>query len=322
MKYRPAKIFAFSAICGCLLSGRPHVGSSAWFVSESQARSDSRHSLARIAGQEQRPPNGVPIIRLEKSRFVLGESVFFWVGVEANSRDPIPKEYQNTCGLIITRPDGTSKTEPTGWPLDGPEDRGWLGGAGLGANETQFGRYTLVFEFAGQRTAPVSLFIEDLPIIKQIEAELVFSRSSNGLADPDGHVTLILRNNSDQTLRFPQPDAYNSMVSVSLSKSDHSYRNDFFYPAESLPGGGKAPPIFSYAWDVASQTPSVKIKLGETYRLEMPLRVALKGLPVYPGSYEITFSTTLQVLIGEKDGGWSEISPIRIPVSATAFVIK
>ncbi|HEY7182307.1 MAG TPA: hypothetical protein VIC84_12850, partial [Blastocatellia bacterium] len=117
--------------------------------------------MTQIAGRERRPPNGVPIIRLDKSRFVLGESVFFWVGVEATSRDPIPKEYQNTCGLIITRPDGTSKTEPTGWPADGPEDRGWLGGAGLGANETQFGRYTLVFEFAGQRTALVSLFIED-----------------------------------------------------------------------------------------------------------------------------------------------------------------
>lgn len=322
MRYWRAKIFAFSAICGYLLSGRPQIGSSAWFVGESQARSEARHSLTQIAGQKQRPPNGIPIIRLDKSRFILGESVFFWVGVEAISRDPIPKEYQNTCGLIITRPDGTSKTEPVGWPADGPEDSGWFGGWGLGANGTQFGGYTLVFEFAGQRTAPVSLFIEDLPIIKQIEAELVFSRSSDGLADPDGNVTLILHNNSDQRLRFPQPDAYNSMVCVSLSKSDHSYRNDFFYPAESLPGGGKAPPIFSYTWDVASRTPSVKIKPGETYRLEMPLRVALKVLPVNPGRYEIKFSTILQILIGEKDGGWSEISPIRIPVSATAFVIR
>src|SRR5215475_8009784 len=92
MKYRRAKIFAFSAICGCLLPGRPHVGSSAWFVGELQARSEARHSLAQIAGQKQSPPNGVPIIRLDKSRFVLGKSVFFWVGVESTSRAPILKE--------------------------------------------------------------------------------------------------------------------------------------------------------------------------------------------------------------------------------------
>src|SRR5215475_12647005 len=75
----------------------------------------------------------------------------------APPRDPIPKEYQNTCHLIVTRPDGTSKTEPVGWPVDGMVDRGWLGGAGIGSSETQLGRYTLVFEFAGQRTEPVSL---------------------------------------------------------------------------------------------------------------------------------------------------------------------
>jgi hypothetical protein len=49
----------------------------------------------------QQPPNAVPTIRLDKSRFALGESVFLWVGVEAKSRDPIPKQYQNACRLTI-----------------------------------------------------------------------------------------------------------------------------------------------------------------------------------------------------------------------------
>src|SRR5215475_9947746 len=123
--------------------------------------------------------------------------------------------------------------------------------------------------------------------------------------------------------RSREPSVGYSIVSVSISKSDDSYRSDFFYPAESLPGGGKAPTISfdTFTWDFASRTPSVKIKPGETYRLEMPLRVALSGV-VNPGSYEITYFTTLQVLIGETNGGWSEFSPIRIPVSATAsFVI-
>jgi hypothetical protein len=279
------------------------------------------------AQETRRPPNGVPIIRLDKSRFALGESIFFWVGVKAISRGPIPKEYQNTCRLIITRPDGASKTEPVGWPKDGPEDSGWLGGWGWGSNETQPGRYALAFEFAGQRTELVSLLVEGLPILKQIEAEFVFSRSGEGLAIPDGNVTLIVRNNSDQTLRFLQPGGFNSMVSVSLSKSDRSYRNDFFYPVESLPAGGNSPAITfgAFTWDVASRAPSVTIRPGETYRQEMPLRAALaeaaEGLSVHPGRYDVTFSTALQILIGEKGGKWSEISPVRVPVSATAACV-
>jgi hypothetical protein len=325
------------------------------FLKDAHAGSEAREALAQIVGQNLgqnpddwlnwyraqtperltpdetqgalRPPNGVPVIRLNKSRFVLGESVFFWVGVEASSRDPIPKEYQNTCRLITTRPDGAGKTERVGWPADGPPDTGWLGGWGLGSNETQPGRYTLVFEFAGQRTEIVSLFVEDLPIIKQIEAEFVFSRSGDGLAIPDGNVILIVRNNSDQTLRFPRPDGVNNTVSVSLSKSDRSYRSDFFYPAESLPGGGNAPAISfdTYSWDVASRAPSVTIRTGETYRQEMPLRAALaeaaKGSSDHTGRYDVRFYTTLQILIGEKDGKWSEISPVRIPVSATAACV-
>jgi len=325
------------------------------FLKDASAGSEARAALAQIVGQDlgqnpddwlnwyrvqmaerlttdeaqeaRRPPNGVPIIRLDKSRFALGESVFFWVGVEATSRAPIPKEYQNTCRLIITRPDGTSKTEPIGWPADGPEDSGWLGGWGWGSNETQPGRYTLAFEYAGQRTELVSLFVEDLPILKQIEAEFVFSRSGEGLAIPDGNVTLIVRNNSDQTLRFLQPGGFNSMVSVSLSKSDRSYRNDFFYPVESLPAGGGGPAITfdTFTWDVASRAPSVTIRPGETYHQEMPLRAALaeaaEGLSVHPGRYDVTFSTTLRILIGEKDGKWSEISPVRIPVSTTAACV-
>jgi hypothetical protein len=128
-------------------------------------------------------------------------------------------------------------------------------------------------------------------------------------------------------MRFPQPGGDNSMVSVSLSKSDRSYRNDFFYPSESLPGGVKTSDISfdTYTWDVVSQTPSITIRPGETYRQEMPLRAALaeaaKGSSVRPGRYDVAFSTTLQILIGEKDGKWSEFSPVRIPVSATSACV-
>ncbi len=44
-------------------------------------------SLLRVTNnpQAQRQPDAVPMLRLDKSRFALGESVFFWVGVESKS---------------------------------------------------------------------------------------------------------------------------------------------------------------------------------------------------------------------------------------------
>ena len=81
-------------------------------------------SLLRVTNnpQAQRQPDAVPMLRLDKSRFALGESVFFWVGVESKSGAIIPREYQDTCRLTITRPDGTNKTEPVSWPIDGSTD--------------------------------------------------------------------------------------------------------------------------------------------------------------------------------------------------------
>jgi hypothetical protein len=272
----------------------------------------------------QPPPNGVPIIRLDKSRFALGEAVFFWVGVQANSRSPIPEKYQKTCQLTITRPDGTSKIQANGWPADGPADRGWLGGSGLGAEEAQLGRYTLVFEFAGLKTSPAFVFVEDVPLLKQIKAEFIFSRSTEGHIDPEGNVTLIVHNSSDQVLRFPQPNDINSMVSFSLTKTDGSFRGAYFYPTDGQPGEG-ATSFDTFKWDLVEKVPSVTLASGETFRKDLPLKKAL-GIggdhpSVGPGRYDISFSTILQVLIGEREGIWSEISPVRIQVAATAGLL-
>ncbi len=287
-------------------------------------------SLLRVTNnpQAQRQPDAVPMLRLDKSRFALGESVFFWVGVESKSGAIIPREYQDTCRLTITRPDGTNKTEPVSWPIDGSTDRGWRGGYGLGPDKAQPGRYTLVFEFAGQRTPPATLVIEDVPILRRIKAEFVFSRTSDGFASHDGNVTLIINNWSDHVLRFPRPGDDNSLVSVSLFKSDRSYRSDFFYPAVGFrdPDKRSDTSFDTFGWDIASKVPSVTIRPGETYRQAFPLRAALEEAKKHsflgPGRYHITFTATLQVLIGEKDEKWSEFCPVRIPVAAAeAFVI-
>ena len=170
--------------------------------------------------------------------------------------------------------------------------------------------------------------IEDVPILRRIKAEFVFSRTSDGFASHDGNVTLIINNWSDHVLRFPRPGDDNSLVSVSLFKSDRSYRSDFFYPAVGFrdPDKRSDTSFDTFAWDIASKVPSVTIRPGETYRQAFPLRAALEEAKKHsflgPGRYHITFTATLQVLIGEKDEKWSEFCPVRIPVAAAeAFVI-
>jgi hypothetical protein len=108
----------------------------------------------------------VPTLRLEKPKYVLGESIRFWIGVKCIECNPIPKKYWNTCFLYITRPDGTEKKESVSWPVDGMIDRGWTGGYGFGKEEVQVGKYILVFEFAKQKTEPVEVIVEELDIPK------------------------------------------------------------------------------------------------------------------------------------------------------------
>ena len=282
-------------------------------------------------GGKQQTPNAIPIIRLDKTRFALGESIFFWVGVEQTGRAPIAKQYQKTCRLIITRPDGTQKTEAVGWPMDGPGDRGWLGGSGLGEDKIQLGRYTLVFEFAGQQTSPAFLFVEDVSILKQINTSFVFGHSRHNAAPLDVHlptpetVTLIVHNGSDQILKFPRPGGSGRFISVSIRRADGSYANEFFYPDDKLLGQNKSEvgeiSYDQFSWDIARKIPTITLPPGNTFRQELSLQAAFdeakEKLPLDSGEYTVTFSTELQILIGAKDGQWVELSPIRISVAST-----
>jgi hypothetical protein len=58
-----------------------------------------------------------PILRLEKPKYVLGEAIRFWVGAEPRNSAVIPQTLRKPCSLAITRPDGTTETQPVGWPI-------------------------------------------------------------------------------------------------------------------------------------------------------------------------------------------------------------
>ena len=279
----------------------------------------------------QNSPNGIPVVRLDKSVFASGEAVFFWTGVQAINHAPIPKEYWGTCRQIITRPDGTQRIDRVGWPIDGPVGSGWIGGSGLG-EKPQPGRYLLAFEFAGQKTAPTPFVVEDVPALKNIKADFVFGTPAKLPDGADTPVTLTVHNDTGQTLRFPHRDGVNGMVSFSLSRQDGKFRSDGFYPPEQLldQDEPKAPDhtVDHFTWKDAQDIPTVTLKPGETYTQRLSLSAAIAeasknwattgNASIPAGRYNVTFSTTLQVLIGEAGGEFSAVSPVHIPVASTA----
>ena len=127
-----------------------------------------------------------PGIRLEKPRYVLGESIRFWVIVNCERDARIPEKYWNTCLLHIRKPDGTERTDKIWWPMDGQLDRGWMGGHTLKPEDVQAGTFTFVFEFAGRKTQPVELVVSKLDVDTRV-SNLLFSitgsRSREGRKD-------------------------------------------------------------------------------------------------------------------------------------------
>ena len=59
-----------------------------------------------------------PLVELEKTRFAVGEKVFFWIGVDVpGQKVPVPRAHQDSLRVILTRPDGTERIDK-GAPLD------------------------------------------------------------------------------------------------------------------------------------------------------------------------------------------------------------
>jgi hypothetical protein len=281
-----------------------------------------------VSPQMQSPPTPArPIIELPKTRFASTEQVFFWVGVESPGDYVIPRSlWSACCRLTITRPDGTQHVEVTNWPSDGMLDHGWRGGAALGSEPPQAGRYTLVFEFAGQKTAPSSLTVEDVPILKDITAEFLFP-SPLVLGSPDALVTLVIRNRSSETIRFPQRGGMSEGVWVGLTKTaGEKWSSSFSVPEPVLlkAGGLKESPLLfdAFSWIRAGQVPTVVLAPGGIYRLELPLHGVLAGspkfLPIPDGEYDVRFSTTAQILVGSSDGPWADFAPFRLNIISVA----
>jgi len=262
-------------------------------------------------------PSFEATLRLEKSVYVLGEEVRFWVGVRPTNARPVPDEVRNNpCRLFVTKPDRSTETLTVGPAPD--QALGATGTeGGMGLDNIMAGTYTLVWECSNQKTTPVQLSVEKNEIFDQVKTQFRFERSGTIKMGTSIPVVMRVENNSAYTIRFPQRGAMGEEVSVGAIREEPSSYWMGFYPDSKLSHSTIAP--LTYTWDVAAEIPSVVLQPGGHFEQKFLFEDAYQFDQA--GNYRLMVSTVLQVLVGEKDGSFARICPIRFPASVVEQLV-
>jgi len=270
------------------------------------------HTSGQAAAQVIRP-----ILRLEKPEYLLGESIRFWVGVETDGSGSIPRDLRKPCSLTVTKPDGSTELQKIAWPMDGNPDRGWKGGWGIKAKEA--GLYELELGCSGQRSDRIPLMVEADEIIHKIRATFEFAKSGSIKTGAQVPVIFSVINDSAFPIRFPQRAVMVEGISISVKRDLPAYQADFFYPWEKLTQYPVSPD--TYTWDFAAEIPSITLEPGQRFEQRLALEDAYKFEE--EGNYTITFSTAISVLVGDKQGPYANLCPIRVVAeNRQSFVVS
>jgi hypothetical protein len=258
-----------------------------------------------------------PILRLEKPKYVLGESIRFWEGLEVTKADHrIPAELiqaRTPCSLTITNPDSTKESQTMEWPVDGDISHGWIGAASLKAGMT--GTYTLVLTCSGISSPPLALPVEENSILKKIKVNLRFEKSGDLRRYASVPVIFTVRNDSSYPIRFPVRAAIvDEGVYLHVVRHNPDQTHDLSYPADKLTHAVVR--TLAYTFRNADRIPSETLVPGGHLEQRLYLDDVFKFDE--PGEYQITISTVLSILVGDSNGHFKDISPIRIPAEQSA----
>ncbi len=274
-----------------------------------------------------RAPGTLALLSIDKTRFATAEPLLFWAGVRPVGEGAIPPERRQAGTLTITRPDRRTRTEEVPWPTQGMTARGWVAPIVIDREMPLTGEYRAVFTHAGRESPPVYFFLEDVPILRQIGASFVFPAPLR-LA-PGGTVTLVVNNTSRESIRIAKRGGRQGPVIVELKKTDGSVNRSTYYPEAALLEAGRLPatesfPLDSLTWATATTFPSDVVRPGTSHRLPLPLAPLLTALqPALPaGEYEVTFRTTIDLLVAERGGPWGDLSPMRVTATGTAKGVR
>jgi hypothetical protein len=250
-----------------------------------------------------------PVLRLEKEEYVLGESVRFFVGV--HGKMPVPKALQKPGVLKVTIPSGMTYTETIGWPCDGMVDATWEGGWGFGERKVEEGTYTLIFEMNGIATSPVKLVVKKFPLLEKIVSSFQFSGSGEVEQGSDREVTFRVTNNSAETIIFNALDGPESPVRVSWRDLEKQVDGSAIYDPKKI-----AIPKPTDIQEIARRaTNRIELHPGKEYIQKLSLKDA--NVLAYAQTISVTFETTLQIRVGEKDGPYAKMCPIRLAISGS-----
>jgi len=261
----------------------------------------------------------IPKIILEKSIYTLGESIRFWV--EAETKDGSSIEWPEHT-LHITRPDGTVKNILLSIGPDGMRESSNIrGGAGLG-EEPQPGKYLLVFEILGQKTAPVELYVQDFDISSFVEAAFVINNSKKYSIDEKIPFELRVINKSNDVIKFQALGFIGASLDV-FFQDEKGGTASVPYPHDKLiddqfKNGDYSLHKDIYDWEASEFMPTIRLNPGEVYKRDLWLNDVYQFFLPSLGMYKVTLSTVLTILIGDKGGKYNDFCPIRVPVKAVA----
>lgn len=106
-------------------------------------------------------------------------------------------------------------------------------------------------------------------------------------------------------------------ISLEIVRKEPASHWALFFPWEKL----SYTPIMpdTYSWD-CPEVPSVTLKPGERFQQRLLLEDAFSF--DLAGDYQVTFASIFSVLVGEKDGPFADVCPIRIPaIGSASFVV-
>ena len=66
----------------------------------------------------------------------------------------------------------------------------------------------------------------------------------------------------------------------------------------------------TYTWEFAAKIPSITLEPGKRFEQRLALEDAYQF--EQPGSYTVTFSTAISILVGDENGRYADLCPIRL----------
>ena len=274
------------------------------------------------------PAAGHPTLRVYKTGFAKGENIEFWLALKALTRVQLAalKKTGVVAHVVITLPSGKDTVREVDLAFGGLTRHCLLGYNSLRAEDPTAGRYRLQFSIGDRRLPLVFGTVDKLPIVKKIQASLRLEGASGfpeSLAA--AHAVLTVRNDTDQTVRFPRLTGMDG-ISLSVRRQSGDWTGHTFDTGwlEREQAGTRLRAA-EFTWDAAEVLPTVTFQPGETFEQQISLQLARdsyidaykKELPVPPGRYAVTLSQTLNILIGDRHAAQAAYFPVRYPLKVT-----